>query len=81
MRCAAAPVGIEDAYQTALEVLPAILAGAGYTTVGLPELRAALAERYATRGLATNPDQILIIRRGDRDRWRCGLWRGPGSAS
>ena len=62
LTCAAlrAPVGIEDAYQTALEVLPRYLAGAGYTTVGLPELRAALAEQYAARGLATNPDQILI---------------------
>ncbi|MFE9369553.1 PLP-dependent aminotransferase family protein [Streptomyces sp. NPDC006711] len=32
----------------------------GYHPLGLPELRAAVAERYTRRGLPTLPDQILI---------------------
>lgn len=53
----------------------------GYDTIGRPELRAALAERYTARGLPTDPGQIMvtlgaqhaiyliartILRRGDR---------------
>ncbi|MZD07486.1 aminotransferase class I/II-fold pyridoxal phosphate-dependent enzyme [Streptomyces sp. SID5785] len=33
---------------------------AGYHPYGLPELRAAIAERYTRRGLPTLPDQILV---------------------
>ncbi|MGW5932378.1 MocR-like transcription factor YczR [Streptomyces anulatus] len=32
----------------------------GYHPYGLPELRAAIAERFTQRGLATMPDQILV---------------------
>ncbi|MBS3180736.1 MULTISPECIES: PLP-dependent aminotransferase family protein [Leucobacter] len=53
----------------------------GYDTLGLPELRASLAERYTARGLPTTPEQIMVtlgaqhaifliartlLRRGDR---------------
>ena len=53
----------------------------GYDTLGLPDLRAAIAERYAARGLPTTPEQIMVtlgaqhaifliartlLRRGDR---------------
>ncbi|MEJ6489429.1 PLP-dependent aminotransferase family protein [Leucobacter sp. USCH14] len=53
----------------------------GYDTLGLPELRAAIAERYSARGLPTSPEQIMVtlgaqhaifliartlLRRGDR---------------
>jgi len=62
LTCAAlrAPAGIDEAYQAALEALPRHLAGVGYTTTGLAELREALADRYTARGLPTTPDQILI---------------------
>ncbi|MEV0049729.1 PLP-dependent aminotransferase family protein [Saccharopolyspora shandongensis] len=36
------------------------LSGHGYQPHGLPELRERIAERYAKRGLPTNPDQILV---------------------
>lgn len=32
----------------------------GYSQSGVPELREAIAERYARRGLPTSPDQILV---------------------
>jgi DNA-binding transcriptional MocR family regulator len=53
----------------------------GYDTLGLPALRAAIAERYAARGIPTAPEQIMVtlgaqhaifliartlLRRGDR---------------
>ncbi len=62
LTCAAtrAPAGMAEAYAWAVERLPAYLAGAGYFGAGVPELRSAIAERYAARGLPTDPDQILI---------------------
>src|SRR5215218_1077785 len=32
----------------------------GYAAAGLPELRAAIAERFNERGVATTPDQVLV---------------------
>lgn len=49
-----------DAYDRALARLPAHLAGHGYTATGLPELRAAVAERFTARGLPTRPDQVVV---------------------
>jgi DNA-binding transcriptional MocR family regulator len=36
------------------------LGGHGYDLLGLPELRAAIADRFTARGLPTGPDQVLV---------------------
>ncbi|MEU6268165.1 PLP-dependent aminotransferase family protein [Saccharopolyspora shandongensis] len=51
---------LHRAYLRALDQLPRHLPRHGYSQLGLPELRTAIARRYADRGLATTPDQILI---------------------
>ncbi len=51
---------LEAAYRTALERFPAMTAGHGYFHAGLPELRAAVADRFTARGLPTDPDQVVI---------------------
>jgi DNA-binding transcriptional MocR family regulator len=56
----AALPGIEKAVDAARPRLTAELAGHGYHELGLPELRARIAERFTARGLPTTPDQILI---------------------
>ena len=62
LTCAAtrAPVGVVEAYERAVARLPAHLAGAGYLTFGIPELREVIADRYTARGLPTKPDDILV---------------------
>ncbi|MGL4176302.1 MAG: PLP-dependent aminotransferase family protein, partial [Dermatophilaceae bacterium] len=62
LTCAAvrAPAGVAEAYEAAVARLPSYLAAAGYLTHGLPELREALADRYAARGLPTTPDQVVV---------------------
>ena len=62
LTCAAlpAPPGIATAYAQALEELPGFTDGAGYHPLGLPALRAALADRYTRRGLPTEPAQIMV---------------------
>ncbi len=56
-----APAGLLHAAMTAaLEELPRYLTWSGYELVGLAPLRAAVADAYATRGLPTAPDQIMI---------------------
>ena len=40
--------------------LDAHLGGHGYELLGLPVLRAAIADRFTARGLPTGPDQILV---------------------
>ncbi len=62
LTCAAtrAPRGVAEAYAAAVQDLPAYLAGAGYFTLGVPELREAIAAHYTTRGLPTGADQILV---------------------
>jgi DNA-binding transcriptional MocR family regulator len=52
--------GIEAAFDAARPRLAAKLAGHGYYELGLPELRARVADRYTARGLATTPDQVMI---------------------
>ncbi|GAA2079277.1 PLP-dependent aminotransferase family protein [Streptomyces albiaxialis] len=49
-----------DAYADAGRALPRYASAPGYHPYGLPELRAAVAERFTRRGLATRPEQILI---------------------
>ncbi len=60
--CAAlpAPAQLAGAAAEALVDLPRYLSGAGYHPTGLVELRGAVAEAYAVRGLPTSPDQIMI---------------------
>ncbi len=60
---AAAPVApsqLAHACAAALDQLPRHTTGAGYVPLGLPALRAALAERYTRRGVPTTPDQVLV---------------------
>ncbi len=63
LTCAAsrAPAGTIEAYTRAVATLPAYLAGTGYATAGLIELRTLIADRYAERGLPTTPDQIMVV--------------------
>ena len=56
-----APAGTAEAYASALDALPSFLAGTGYATGGLTELRERIAARYAERGLPTDPDQVMIV--------------------
>ena len=62
LTCAAtrAPAGVVEAYERAVGQLPGYLAGAGYLTVGVPELREVIADRYTERGLRTTPDEVLV---------------------
>ncbi len=55
-----APATFAEAAQRALDRLPAHTAGGGYAYLGLPDLRARLAERYTRRGVPTTPEQILV---------------------
>jgi DNA-binding transcriptional MocR family regulator len=57
----AAPPGVTEAYAAALTKLPGYLSGSGYYPSGVPALREAIAQRYAGRGLATTPEQVLIV--------------------
>lgn len=63
LTCAAsrAPAGTAEAYAAALDALPSFLAGTGYATAGLPQLRELIAARYAERGLPTDPDQVMVV--------------------
>ncbi|GLI27594.1 GntR family transcriptional regulator [Agromyces rhizosphaerae] len=49
-----------ESARAAAERLPAYLGDPGYDPIGLPELREAIAARYAARGLPTDPDEILV---------------------
>ena len=53
--------GVLAAYERAVGELPAYLSGTGYYPSGLEALREAVAASYAARGLATSPDQIMIV--------------------
>jgi DNA-binding transcriptional MocR family regulator len=55
-----APTGLTEAYERALEQLPAYLPGTGYYPSGLPALRERIAARFTARGLPTDPDQVLV---------------------
>jgi DNA-binding transcriptional MocR family regulator len=62
LTCAAtrAPAGVLEAYERAVAQLPRYLAGAGYLTLGVPELREVIADRYTARGLPTSADDVLV---------------------
>lgn len=56
-----APEGaLTDALAWAAPRLPAVARTPGYHPFGLPDLRAAVAERFTRRGLPTRPEQILV---------------------
>ncbi|GLU45840.1 PLP-dependent aminotransferase family protein [Nocardiopsis ansamitocini] len=52
--------GLQRAAELAVQQLAAHVGGLGYTSLGLPELRHAVARRYVERGLPTTPDQVFI---------------------
>ncbi|MEZ5153102.1 MocR-like transcription factor YczR [Rhodococcus zopfii] len=51
---------IEAAYAAALRAMPAYLTGHGVEPIGIPGLRAVIAQRYAERGLPTSVEQIMV---------------------
>lgn len=55
-----APAEVATAYARAAEQIGPLLGSPGYLPEGLPELRARIADRYATRGLPTSADQIVV---------------------
>jgi len=55
-----APSALHGAYLAALDALPRYLTGTGYAPLGLPVLRAAIADWYTGRGTLTTPDQVLV---------------------
>ncbi|HEY3714390.1 MAG TPA: PLP-dependent aminotransferase family protein [Jatrophihabitantaceae bacterium] len=63
LSCAALPAPaaeLAEALRIAAAELPPLAAGTGYNPFGLPQLRDAVAARFTARGLATQPEQILI---------------------
>lgn len=56
----APPPELIAAYERAVPRLATVTADIGYHPMGHPELRAAIAERYRARGVATGTDQILV---------------------
>ncbi len=62
LTCAAPPAvpGTAEAYEEAARELPRHLAGTGYDPYGLPDLRAAIADRFTARGLPTSAEQVMV---------------------
>lgn len=54
------PPGLARAFESAVAKLPGLLATTGYLPDGLPVLRELIAQRYADRGLPTDPGQIVV---------------------
>lgn len=55
-----APPQVHAAYAAALDDLPRHLPGTGYDNRGLLGLRERIADRFTARGLATDPEQVLV---------------------
>jgi DNA-binding transcriptional MocR family regulator len=55
-----APPEVPAAFAAALEDLPRLLPGHGYHPLGLPELRARIAERFTARGLPSTPEHVMV---------------------
>ncbi|NHC15249.1 MocR-like transcription factor YczR [Motilibacter deserti] len=60
----APPTAMLAAVAEANELLPAHLGSSGYDLLGLPELRAAIADRYTSLGAPTTPEQVLVTTGG-----------------
>lgn len=74
-----APPQLAQACAAALDALPGHTTGAGYVPLGVPALRAAVAERYTRRGLPTTPDQILVTTGAQQAiHLLAGAFTGPG---
>ncbi|MCO1656088.1 MocR-like transcription factor YczR [Pseudonocardia humida] len=70
---------LRRAAATAVHDLDALLGGHGYDLLGLPALRAAVADRYTARGLPTTPDQVLVTGGGQQAiSLVVGALTGPG---
>ena len=70
---------VAHAAQRAAAALPRHLAGHGYASAGLPELRAAIAARLTERGLATAADEVLVTGGAQHAlHLVLGLLAGPG---
>lgn len=51
---------LTEVAREAADDLPAQLGDSGFDPIGLPVLRAAIADRYTARGLPTDPGQIMV---------------------
>ncbi|WP_430647303.1 PLP-dependent aminotransferase family protein [Agromyces sp. GXS1127] len=51
---------LADVARDAVEDLPMHLGDSGFDPIGIPQLRAAIADRYAARGLPTDPEQVMV---------------------
>ncbi len=51
---------IAEAARVAAAELPAYLGETGFDPIGIPSLRAAIADRYTARGLPTEPEQVMV---------------------
>lgn len=62
LTCAApaATPGLHSAFASAVDRMPSYISAAGYYPLGVPELRETIAQRYAERGVPTDPDQIIV---------------------
>ncbi|WP_240675548.1 PLP-dependent aminotransferase family protein [Cellulomonas endophytica] len=60
MAAPSAPSALGAHYAAALEDLAHHTGGRGYEPLGLPVLRAAVAEWYTARGVPTAPDEVLV---------------------
>jgi DNA-binding transcriptional MocR family regulator len=70
---------LTDAVTRAAQALPRHLAGHGYTTAGLGELRVAIAAHLSARGLATTAEEILVTAGAQHAlHLVLGLLVGPG---
>jgi DNA-binding transcriptional MocR family regulator len=70
---------LTDAVARAAQALPRHLAGHGYATAGLDELREALAAHLSARGLATGADEVLVTAGAQHAlHLVLGLLIGPG---
>lgn len=57
---ASAPPGVAAALAAAVDDVTPYLGGHGYFPGGVPEVQHAIAAHFASRGLPTDPDQILV---------------------
>jgi DNA-binding transcriptional MocR family regulator len=55
-----AVAALAEAARVAALELPAHLGEPGFDPIGVPSLRAAIADRYSVRGLPTEPEQIMV---------------------
>jgi DNA-binding transcriptional MocR family regulator len=60
------PPQVADAFRTIAPELGRITDDIGYYPYGHPALRAALADRYAARGVPTTPEQIIVTNGGQQ---------------